>query len=435
MAEVNRTLAHARKLGTLSREEERSVTHGDFWVPEAERELYKEALGALNAAGIAYVVAGAYAIYEHTGIYRETKDLDIFVEPTHLVSAMRALKSAGMKARLEQPHWLAKATCGELFIDIIFGMGNGLAMIDGDWYRHSRPAILAATPVRVAPAEELLWHRLFISERHRQDMADIVHLIVCVGRDMDWKRLVAKTAENWPLLLAQIQMFDYVYPEHRDGVPRWVREELLARARVEIGSRAHRRARHARAAHLALQLHDRRARVGDARPAGGDRESRARAAARARDRAQRRMGRAEHSGGGISRNDGTIDRPARSRTGTSAECRTPRKPGTVRIAAVGDFHCGSDDVGLYRELFARVNEEADVLVLTGRSHALGRALRIQGGRRRARGCDGPDRRGARQSRLRDRRRGGGESHPSRTRRAPALRRHVRAQLEPLGLRG
>jgi Icc-related predicted phosphoesterase len=42
-----------------------------------------------------------------------------------------------------------------------------------------------------------------------------------------------------------------------------------------------------------------------------------------------------------------------------------RKPGTVRIAAVGDFHCGVDDVGLYRELFTRVNEEADVLVLTG----------------------------------------------------------------------
>jgi hypothetical protein len=234
MGELSRTLAHARKLGTLSREEERSVTHGDFWVPEAERALYKLALTALNAAGIAYVVAGAYAIYEHTGIYRETKDLDIFVEPAHLVSAMRALKSVDMKVRLEQPHWLAKAMCGDLFIDIIFGMGNGLAMIDADWYRHSRPAILAATPVRVAPAEELLWHRLFINERHRQDMADIVHLLVCVGRAMDWKRLVAKTAENWPLLLAQIQMFDYVYPEHVDGVPRWVREELLERARRDL---------------------------------------------------------------------------------------------------------------------------------------------------------------------------------------------------------
>ena len=50
MGEVSRTLAHARQLGTLSREEERSITHGDFWVPEAERSLYKTALTALNGA-------------------------------------------------------------------------------------------------------------------------------------------------------------------------------------------------------------------------------------------------------------------------------------------------------------------------------------------------------------------------------------------------
>ncbi len=37
----------------------------------------------------------------------------------------------------------------------------------------------------------------------------------------------------------------------------------------------------------------------------------------------------------------------------------------VRIAAVGDFHCGVEDVGVYREQFARVNTEADVLVLAG----------------------------------------------------------------------
>ena len=36
-----------------------------------------------------------------------------------------------------------------------------------------------------------------------------------------------------------------------------------------------------------------------------------------------------------------------------------------RIAAVGDFHCGEADVGAYRELFARANEQADVLLLAG----------------------------------------------------------------------
>ena len=214
----------------LTHEEAKSVTHGDFWIPEDEREIYKRALRALNEAGVPYVVAGAYAIYEHTGIYRQTKDLDIFCDPASVVPAMRTLREAGFRTVLEQSHWLAKAKDDPYFIDIIFGMGNGLALIDADWYRHSSPAILAATPVRVAPAEELIWHRLFISERHRQDMADIVHLILCVGAQLDWRRLVDKTGGDWPLLLAQLQMFFYVYPGYRSRVPQWVLDELLERA-------------------------------------------------------------------------------------------------------------------------------------------------------------------------------------------------------------
>jgi hypothetical protein len=225
-------------LGDLSPQERKSVTHGDFWIPEDEREVYKRALGALNGAGVPYVVAGAYAIYAHTGIYRQTGDLDLFVEPSVLVPAMHALRGAGFRARLEQPHWLAKALDdGEggsgQFVDLIYGMGNGLAFIDRAWYRHSRPAILAATPVRMAPAEELLWHRLFISERHRQDSADIAHLIVGLGPRLDWRRLVERTGEHWPLLLAQLQVFQYVYPD-MDCVPQWVLADLLDRARAEL---------------------------------------------------------------------------------------------------------------------------------------------------------------------------------------------------------
>ena len=222
-------------LQDLTKEEAKSVTHGDFWIPEDEREIYKRALRILNEAGVPYVVAGAYAIYEHTGIYRKTTDLDLFVEPSQVVPAMRALRAGGFKTKLAQSHWLAKAIDDPFFVDIIYGMGNGLALIDPDWYRHSTPAILAATPVRVAPAEELIWHRLFINERHRQDMADIAHLILCVGDTLDWQRLVDKTGPHWPLLLAQLQMFYYVYPGYRSRVPDWVLANLLDRARAETG--------------------------------------------------------------------------------------------------------------------------------------------------------------------------------------------------------
>jgi hypothetical protein len=218
----------------LTPEERKSLTHGDFWIPDDERGVYRRALEALNAAGIDYVVAGAYAIYEHTGIYRKTKDLDLFFEPKSMVPAARALRDAGFVMRLEDEHWLAKATSGEFFVDLIYGMGNGMAFIDEGWIRHSRQGILAATPVKIAPAEELIWHRLFISERHRHDMSDIVHLILCLGDALDWERLVGRVGNNWPLLLSQVLMFAYVYPGHKSNIPKWVPERLLERARQEF---------------------------------------------------------------------------------------------------------------------------------------------------------------------------------------------------------
>ena len=140
--------------------------------------------------------------------------------------AARALRNAGFATRLEDAHCLAKATIGEIYVDLIYGMGNGIAHIDEGWVRYGRPSILAATPVRVARAEELIWHRLFISERHRQDMSDIVHLILCLGDTLDWERIVRRTGENWPLLLAQLVMFNYVYAGHRSNVPHWVMDTL-----------------------------------------------------------------------------------------------------------------------------------------------------------------------------------------------------------------
>jgi hypothetical protein len=99
----------------LSKEEKRSLTHGEFWIPEAERSVYQAAMRALNAAGVRYVVSGLYAIYEYTGIYRETKDLDLLLEPETAVRAAAVLKEHGFRTHRKQPHWLGKAFHGEFF--------------------------------------------------------------------------------------------------------------------------------------------------------------------------------------------------------------------------------------------------------------------------------------------------------------------------------
>jgi hypothetical protein len=219
----------------LTPEEERSLTHGDFWIEQAEREVFARALRVLNAAGVPYVVSGLYALHHYTGIYRKTKDLDLLFSPGDVVAGARVLKEAGFRTRLEGAHWLGKVFYGEVMIDLVFGMANGLHLIDSAWYKHSRPGILAGLPVRVSPPEELIFHRLFISERHRSDSADVVHLIMLRGSELDWRRLIDRVGDYWRLLLAQVLLFDFAYPGRRREVPDWVRAELFDRAQAERG--------------------------------------------------------------------------------------------------------------------------------------------------------------------------------------------------------
>jgi len=46
---------------------------------------------------------------------------------------------------------------------------------------------------------------------------------------------VEKTGPHWPVLLAQLQMFNYVYPEATSRIPPRVIEGLLERAKEELG--------------------------------------------------------------------------------------------------------------------------------------------------------------------------------------------------------
>jgi uncharacterized protein len=74
------------------------------------------------------------------------------------------------------------------------------------------------------------------------------------------------------------------------------------------------------------------------------------------------------------RGDGRVAEEDARRFGRRAEDRRAR---VVTLAAVGDFHCGEKDGGLYREAFARVNDEADVLLLAGDLTRRGTAAEVE----------------------------------------------------------
>src|SRR5436190_6047454 len=190
------------------------------------QQFYVDALKELDAEGIPYVVGGGYAMAHYTGIARNTKDLDIFVKPSDHKRVLATMERAGYRTEYFYPFWIAKALCGESFIDILYNSGNGLCPVDDDWFRYARDFEIHGHPTKLCPPEEQLWSKAFVMDRDRFDGTDVNHIIFAQGQTMDWRRLLARFKTHERVLMAHLMLFGYAYPSERGRVPEWVMGEL-----------------------------------------------------------------------------------------------------------------------------------------------------------------------------------------------------------------
>jgi hypothetical protein len=200
------------------------------------RAFYLQALDTLDRSGVRYVVGGAYALAAHTGIVRHTKDLDVFLRRDDFPRAMRAFEVANFRTEHTHPHWLGKAYNreGDAFLDLIYGSGNGLCRVDDDWLDHAVDGeVLAGRKAKLSPCEEIIWSKSFIQERNRFDGADVAHLVLKCGRQLDWARLLHRFSGHERVLLAHVVLFGYIYPTEKAIIPAWVMDELIGRMRSE----------------------------------------------------------------------------------------------------------------------------------------------------------------------------------------------------------
>src|SRR5438270_2911862 len=86
------------------------------FAPEQKR-LFRHVLESLNRNGVPYVVSGAFALHAHTGIWRDTKDLDLFLTVEHADRALQFLGDAGFECEVKDSVWLAKARRDDFFVD------------------------------------------------------------------------------------------------------------------------------------------------------------------------------------------------------------------------------------------------------------------------------------------------------------------------------
>ena len=206
---------------------------------EEKREaqaFYKEALALLNECGVEFMLGGAFSMFAHTGIYRDTKDLDVFCRSSDYHRILKFFAEKGFVTELTDVRWLAKIYKGDYFIDIIFDTVNNICTVDDSWFKHATDGVFADTEVKFLAPEELIWCKIYVQNRERFDGADINHVLIKKGKDLNWKRLLARMDEHqhWHLLLSQIINFQFVYPsDFHEIIPKWLFDELVKRAQEQ----------------------------------------------------------------------------------------------------------------------------------------------------------------------------------------------------------
>ena len=174
--------------------------------------FYREAILLLQESGADFLLGGAFATFHYTGVYRDTKDLDIFCRSSEYPKILKHFAAKGFHTELTDVRWLAKVFKGEFFMDVIFDSVNHICTVDDAWYAHSTQGEFEGLPVRMIPAEELIWCKTYVQNRERFDGADVNHMLLKYGRKLDWERLLKRLDHHWHLFLANILVFQFVYP-------------------------------------------------------------------------------------------------------------------------------------------------------------------------------------------------------------------------------
>ena len=205
-------------------------------LPKEQEALFRGVLTLLEQKNVPFAVSGAFALRQHTGIFRFTKDLDLFLTSKNAGRALQFLEEHGFETEICDPVWLAKAHRDDFFVDLITGMSNAAIVVEDSWIERAKPAVIYGVETRVLAPEDLIASKLFVTRRERFDGADIAHVIYGTQGKLDWRLVLQTVGEHWEMLLWALVLFRYVYPAQTNYVPQDVWQELLSKFQNAIAN-------------------------------------------------------------------------------------------------------------------------------------------------------------------------------------------------------
>jgi hypothetical protein len=199
----------------------------DDWakeMPAEEWRVYRPVLDSLRERGVRFSVGGGLAFSYYSTLWRNTKDLDIYIEGKDLDAVVGILTTHGFEDYFPQQEydraWIYRGFKDGLIFDVIWSTPNKRGDVDEAWVTAGPETTVGGVPLRVLPAEELIFAKLWVFQRHRCDWPDLLNVLWGVADwELDWDRLLGRVGEDRPLLAGLMSVFAWLCPDRAALLP------------------------------------------------------------------------------------------------------------------------------------------------------------------------------------------------------------------------
>ena len=122
-------------------------------LPEDRWSIYRCALQAGVDSGVPFLLGGAMATAIHTGTWRGTNDMDLYILPQDRARMIEVLDGLGLQDLQEvlpyDPSMTYRAGRDGVIVELIWGFKNHRALVDDRWLARAHEIEVDGIPLRV----------------------------------------------------------------------------------------------------------------------------------------------------------------------------------------------------------------------------------------------------------------------------------------------
>jgi len=184
--------------------------------------MYQSVLSDVDRAGICVAVGGGLTVSVYGGKWRDSKDIDLYIQRSDLERVQQILKRNGLcdyfPIKAYDRKWIYRSHFRETIVDVIWAMANQRAQVDSSWLSGPE-AQVDGLKIRLLPPEETLWNKLYIMQFDRCDWPDAMNILYASGAELNWDRMLQLLGNDRPLLAGLLSVFAWVCPGRAASLP------------------------------------------------------------------------------------------------------------------------------------------------------------------------------------------------------------------------